>query len=144
MAIVGGVNLLITHQMFVYFSKLGAMSKDGRCKTFDDSANGYVRGEGCGVVILKKLEDAQKDKDNILAVIRSSCVNHDGASSSFTAPNGIAQKEAILSALEKAQLEPEQINYIEAHGTGTALGDPIELQAIGEADRAVIAKTIHW
>ncbi len=131
-ALVGGVNSLLTPNLFVYFSGLGAISPDGRSKTFDASANGYGRGEGCGVLILKRLSDALVDEDRILAVIRGSSVNHDGLSSSFTAPNGIAQQEVIRQALRNAGVSPEQVQYIETHGTGTSLGDPIEVRALGE------------
>ncbi|MCP4397919.1 MAG: acyltransferase domain-containing protein, partial [bacterium] len=131
-ALVGGVNALLTPNLFVYFSRLGAISPDGRCKTFDASANGYGRGEGCGVLVLKRLSDARADGDRVLALVRGSSVNHDGLSSSFTAPNGIAQQEVIRQALHNAGLSPEQVQYIETHGTGTALGDPIEVRALGE------------
>ncbi|MBF0398292.1 MAG: SDR family NAD(P)-dependent oxidoreductase, partial [Desulfobacterales bacterium] len=129
-AVAGGVNLLLNPHLFVYFSRIGAISPDGKCKTFDAMADGYSRGEGCGVVILKRLSDAKKDRDKILAIIRGTAVNHDGASSSFTAPNGTAQQKVIYKALNEASLNPEQINFIEAHGTGTALGDPIEVNAL--------------
>jgi acyl transferase domain-containing protein/short-subunit dehydrogenase/acyl carrier protein len=131
-ALVAGVNLLLTPHLFYYFTKLGALSPDGICKTFDASANGYARGEGCGAVILKRLSDALSDGDNILAVIRGTAVNHDGASSSFTAPNGIAQQQVIRDALNNANVLPQEISYVEAHGTGTSLGDPIEVNATGE------------
>jgi len=131
-ALVAGVNLLLTPHLFLYFSNLGALSPDGLCKTFDASANGYARGEGCGAVILKKLSDALSDGDNILAVIKGTSVNHDGASSSFTAPNGIAQQQVIRDALNNANILPHEISYVEAHGTGTSLGDPIEINALGE------------
>jgi acyl transferase domain-containing protein/short-subunit dehydrogenase/acyl carrier protein len=131
-ALVAGVNLLLTPHLFVYFSKLGALSPDGICKTFDASADGYARGEGCGAVILKRLSHAISDKDNILAVIKGTAVNHDGASSSFTAPNGLAQQQVIRDALNNANILPHEISYVEAHGTGTALGDPIEVNALGE------------
>ena len=131
-ALVAGVNLLLTPQLFVYFNKLGALSPDGVCKSFDASADGYARGEGCGVVILKKLSKALIDGDNILAVIKGTAVNHDGASSSFTAPNGIAQQHVIREALNNARVLPHKLSYVETHGTGTALGDPIEVNALGE------------
>ena len=131
-ALVAGVNLLLTPHLFHYFTKLGALSSDGICKTFDASANGYARGEGCGAIILKRLPDALSDGDNILAVIRGTAVNHDGASSSFTAPNGIAQQQVMREALNNANVLPKEISYVEAHGTGTSLGDPIEVNATGE------------
>jgi acyl transferase domain-containing protein/short-subunit dehydrogenase len=131
-ALVAGVNLLLTPHLFVYFTKLGALSPDGMCKTFDASADGYARGEGCGAVVLKKLSHAISDGDNILAVIKGTAVNHDGASSSFTAPNGISQQQVIQDALNNANILPHEVSYVEAHGTGTALGDPIEVNASGE------------
>lgn len=130
--IVGGVNLILAPGIHVCFSRLQAISPDGRCKTFDAGANGYSRAEGCGMVILKRLSDAQRDGDRILATIRSSAVNQDGASNGFTAPNGAAQKRLINQALEKAGLQPTDIQYVETHGTGTPLGDPIEVSAIAD------------
>ena len=103
---------------------------DGRCKTFDATANGYGRGEGCGVVVLKRLSDAQADGDTIWAVIRGSMLNHDGRSSGLTAPNGPAQQSVIQQALQNAGVDPAEVAYVEAHGTGTALGDPIEIGAL--------------
>jgi acyl transferase domain-containing protein/acyl carrier protein len=132
MALVGGANALLTPNLFVYFSKLGAMSPDGRSKTFDASANGYVRGEGCGVVVLKRLSDAQAGRDRIRALIRGTAVNQDGASTSFIAPNGLAQQRVIRRALAHARLTPADVDYIEAHGTGTPVGDPIEVEALNE------------
>ncbi len=131
-SLAAGVNMMITPDMFVYFSKLGAISPDGVSKSFDASANGYGRGEGCGVVVLKRLSDAMSDGDRVLALIRGSGVNHDGTSSSFTAPNGAAQQELMCEVMEDAGIFPDQISYVEAHGTGTPLGDPIEVRAIGE------------
>jgi len=130
MALVAGVNSLLTPHLFVYFSKAGILSPDGRCKTFSASANGYVRGEGCGVLVLKRLQDAESDGDRIIALIRGTALNQDGASSSFSAPNGIAQQEVILRAIDNAGLTPADVSYVEAHGTGTALGDPIEVEAL--------------
>jgi hypothetical protein len=106
------------------------LSPDGRCKTFDASADGYVRGEGCGVIVLKRMSDAIRDGDNILALIRGSAVNQDGRSNGFTAPNGLAQQDVIRQALANAQVAPHQIGYVEAHGTGTPLGDPIEMASL--------------
>src|ERR1051325_7181046 len=106
------------------------LAADGRCKTFDASADGFVRGEGCGVVVLKRLSDAIADGDNVLALIRSSAVNHDGRSSGLTVPSGPAQEKLIKKALRQASLEANQLSYIEAHGTGTSLGDPIEVRAL--------------
>lgn len=129
-ALVGGVNVMLSPMTTVYFCKLKALSPDGRCKAFDASANGYGRGEGCGVLVLKRLEDAVHDRDQIYAVLRGSAINHDGRSNGLTAPNGLAQEQALRFALENARLSSDEIDYVEAHGTGTALGDPIELQAI--------------
>ena len=130
-ALVGGVNAIVSPDTTISFSRAHMLAADGRCKTFDESADGYVRGEGCGVVILKRLSDALRDRDNILAVIRGSAVNHDGRSNGLTAPSGAAQEQVILAALADAGLRPEDVDYIEAHGTGTPLGDPIELGALG-------------
>lgn len=130
LAIVGGVNLLLAPDLSIYFSKAHMLSGDGHCKTFDASADGYVRGEGCGVVILKRLEDAKQAKDRISALVKGSAINQDGASSGLTVPNGLAQKNVIQQALYDAAVEPATISYIEAHGTGTSLGDPIEIQAL--------------
>ena len=130
LAIAGGVNLILVSELTQTFSKAGMMSADGRCKTFDASADGYVRGEGCGVVILKPKEAAIKDGDNILAVIKGSAVNQDGRSNGLTAPNGIAQTRVIAQALANAGIAATDLEYIEAHGTGTSLGDPIEVNAL--------------
>ncbi len=132
MALVAGVNSIIRPNLYIYFSKLGALSPDGKCKTFDASANGYGRGEGCGVLILKRLSDAQRDGNRILALIKGSALNQDGASSSFIAPNGVAQQQVIRKALHNAGISSDQVSYIEAHGTGTMLGDPIEMGALGQ------------
>ncbi|EAU62732.1 type I polyketide synthase [Stigmatella aurantiaca] len=131
MALVGGVNLILAPQGTITTCKARMLAVDGRCKTFDAEADGYGRGEGCGIIVLKRLSDAQKDGDNILAVIRGTATNQDGHSSDLTVPNGLAQQAVIRQALENAGLEPGQVDYVEAHGTGTALGDPIELRAIG-------------
>ena len=132
LALAAGVNLLLAPESSVVLSRAGLLAPDGRCKTFDVAANGYVRAEGCGVVVLKPLERAQADGDGIIAVIRGSAVNHDGRSSGFTAPNGLAQEAVIRGALADAGLAPAAIGMVEAHGTGTALGDPIELDALAE------------
>nr|AIE12090.1 putative cis-AT type polyketide synthase module B4B [uncultured bacterium] len=132
-ALAAGVNTLLTPNFTIYFTKLGALSPDGRCKTFDASANGYVRGEGCGALVLKRLSDAQADGDTILAVIRGTAVNQDGRSQGLTAPNGPSQQAVIRQALARAGLKPADVDYVEAHGTGTPLGDPIEVQALGAA-----------
>jgi acyl transferase domain-containing protein/surfactin synthase thioesterase subunit len=132
LALAGGVQLMISPQPFVLLSRLRALSPDGRCKTFSNRANGYGRGEGCGVLVLKRLSDAVRDKDRILSLIRGTSVNQDGASSGMTAPNGKAQREVILQALQAARSTAAEVDYVEAHGTGTALGDPIELEALAE------------
>ncbi len=131
LALAGGVNLILTPTGSVGRSKLRALSPDGRCKSFDASADGYGQGEGCGLVVLKRLSDAIADRDTIMAVIRGSAVNHDGPSSGLTVPNGPAQQAVIQQALAFGQVKPAQVSYIEAHGTGTALGDPIEMNALG-------------
>nr|VFJ43891.1 MAG: Ketoacyl-synthetase C-terminal extension [Candidatus Kentron sp. FW] len=132
LALAGGVNLNILPETTVFCSRVQALSPDGRCKTFDAGANGFVRGEGCGIVVLKRLSRAVADKDNILAVIRGSAVNHDGPSSGFTVPNQQAQEKLLQWALQDAGVAPDEVSYIEAHGTGTSLGDPIEVGAISE------------
>lgn len=131
-AIVGGVNALLSPDLTINLSNAGMLSPDGACKTFDESANGYVRGEGCGVVVLKPLSEAQKAQDRILAIIKGTGINQDGASGGLTVPNGAAQKSLLQSVLDKSGLRPEDIHYIECHGTGTSLGDPIEVGAIGQ------------
>ncbi|WP_225849149.1 type I polyketide synthase [Streptomyces sp. HPF1205] len=130
MALAGGVNLMLTPYSFVLLSKFRALSPDGRCKTFDAGADGYARGEGAGVVVLKRLSDALEAGDNILAVVRGTAVNHDGRSSGISVPNPAAQQAVIRAALEQAGTDPAEVGYVEAHGTGTALGDPIELRAL--------------
>ncbi|MGB3495630.1 MAG: hybrid fatty acyl-AMP ligase/type I polyketide synthase, partial [Elainellaceae cyanobacterium] len=129
-AIVGGVNLILSPDLTSTFTQAGMMAADGRCKTFDASADGYVRGEGCGVVVLKPLSIAQRDGDSILAVIQGTAVNQDGRSNGLTAPNGPAQQAVIRQAMRRAGVTPSQIGYVDAHGTGTALGDPIELNSL--------------
>lgn len=131
LALAGGVNLLLSPELTIIFSQAQMMAADGRCKTFDAKANGYVRGEGCGIVVLKRLSDALKDSDNILALIRGSAINQDGRSNGLTAPNGPSQEALIRQALANAGVAPAQIGYVEAHGTGTSLGDPIEAEALG-------------
>ena len=130
MALAGGVNLMLSPYGFVLLSKFRALAPDGRCKTFDASADGYARGEGAGVVVLKRLSDAQADGDPILAVVRGTAVNHDGRSSGISVPNPAAQQAVIRAAMEQAAIDPAEIGYVEAHGTGTSLGDPIELRAL--------------
>ena len=128
-AIVGGVNVMISPKTTVMTCKLHALSPQGHSRAFDASADGYLRGEGCGVVTLKRLADAERDGDPILAVIRGSAITHNGLSSGLTAPNPDSQQKAIRQALEMACVAPHEIDYLEAHGTGTELGDPLEMQA---------------
>jgi acyl-CoA synthetase (AMP-forming)/AMP-acid ligase II/3-oxoacyl-(acyl-carrier-protein) synthase/acyl carrier protein len=130
LALVGGVNLMLSPTLSTALAQAGMLSPDGRCKTFDASANGYGRGEGCGVVVLKPLRLALEAGDRILAMIEGSAVNQDGLSNGLTAPNGLAQQRVIQKALQKAGVSPDRIGYVEAHGTGTSLGDPIELSAL--------------
>ena len=132
MALAAGVNVMLSPETTVSFCQGQMLSPDGRCKTFDAKADGYVRSEGCGVVVLKRLSDAKQSGDKILAVIKGSAVNQDGASSGLTVPNGPSQQRVIKAALDQAQLRPEDINFIEAHGTGTSLGDPIEVGALNQ------------
>ena len=132
LALAGGVNLILSSDLTSAFSQAGMMAVDGRCKTFDASADGYVRAEGAGIVLLKRLSDALQDGDRILAVIKGSAVNQDGRSNGLTAPNGRSQQAVIRRALADAGVTPSQISYIEAHGTGTELGDPIEVNALKE------------
>lgn len=146
-ALAGGVNLILTPELTITFSQARMLAPDGRCKTFDANADGYVRGEGCGVVVLKRLSDAMRDGDNILALIRGSAVNQDGRSNGLTAPNGLAQQDVIRYALADAGVTPGQIGYVEAHGTGTPLGDPIEMASLravlgGESNQRVIVGSV--
>ena len=131
-ALAAGVNLILSPENSIATSRWGMLAPDGRCKTFDASADGYVRSEGCGVVVLKRLGDALRDGDPVLAVVRGSAVNQDGPSSGQTVPNGPAQQALMRQALAAARLQPSDIDYVEAHGTGTALGDPIELEALSQ------------
>ena len=131
-ALVGGTNLMLGPGISIACSRWGLLSPEGRCKTFDAGADGYVRGEGCGVVVLKRLTDAVRDGDRVLAVVRGSAVNQDGASSGLTVPNGPAQQALMRQALTSSRLQPSDIDYVEAHGTGTSLGDPIELDALSQ------------
>jgi len=132
MALAGGVNVMAHPEITVALCKLQALSRDGRCKTFDARADGFVRSEGCGLVVLKRLSDALADRDPIVAVIRGSAINNDGKSSGLTAPNVLAQQELIRRALKSAGVEPSEIGLVETHGTGTSLGDPIEFDALKE------------
>jgi acyl transferase domain-containing protein/acyl-CoA synthetase (AMP-forming)/AMP-acid ligase II/acyl carrier protein len=131
LALAGGVNLMLSPYTTIIFSKARMQAPDGRCKTFDAAADGYVRGEGCGMVVLKRLSDALADGDPVLAVLQGSAVNQDGLSNGLTAPSRQAQQAVIQSALAMAGVEPAAIDYVEAHGTGTFLGDPVEVKALG-------------
>ncbi|GAA5507177.1 type I polyketide synthase [Novipirellula caenicola] len=131
-AIAGGVNLILSPETTIAFSKARMLSPDGRCRSFDENANGYVRGEGCGLILLKRAADAIRDGDRILAMIRGSAVNQDGRTSGITAPSGSAQQRVIREAMKAAGVSVDDLTYIEAHGTGTPLGDPIELMALAE------------
>lgn len=132
LAVAGGVNVMASPWVTVSFSKGGFMAADGRCKTFDSRADGYVRSEGVGVVVLKLLSQAEADGDRIYAIIRGSAVNQDGRSNGITAPNSLAQEAVLREAYCQAGISPGQVQYIEAHGTGTKLGDPIEVKALGK------------
>ncbi|MCK8516803.1 SDR family NAD(P)-dependent oxidoreductase [Methylonatrum kenyense] len=132
LALASGVNLILSPRASIAFSRAGMLSPRGRCSTFDAAADGYVRSEGCGVVVLKRLRDALRDGDRVLAVLRGSALNQDGASNGLTAPSLPAQRDLLHAALLDAGLEPRDIDYLEAHGTGTSLGDPVEFQALHE------------
>ncbi|HEV7655224.1 MAG TPA: amino acid adenylation domain-containing protein [Mycobacteriales bacterium] len=132
LALAGGVNLILTPHVTRVFRRAGMLAPDGRCKTFDAAADGYVRAEGCGVVVLKPLAAARRDGDRVLAVVRGSAVNSDGLSNGLTAPNGTAQRQVLRRALADAGVAPAEVGYVEAHGTGTGLGDPIEFRALEE------------
>ncbi len=129
-ALAGGVNMILSPDLSAVLSMAGLLSPDGRCKTFDAAADGYVRAEGCGVAVLKRLSDAIADRDRILALVRGSMINQDGKSTSLTAPNGHAQELVIRDALTRAGVNPGDVAYMEAHGTGTVLGDPLEINAL--------------
>ncbi len=130
LALAGGVNLILKPETTIVFSQARMMSSKGRCFTFDEAADGYVRSEGCGVVLLKRYSDALKDGDPILALIRGSAVNQDGHSNGLTAPSSQAQQAVMREALSESGVSPAEISYFEAHGTGTPLGDPIETESI--------------
>lgn len=131
LALAGGVNLILSPAVTINFTKAGAMAPDGRCKAFDARANGYVRSEGAGLVVLKPLSRALADGDPIYAVIRGSAVNQDGRSNGLMAPNPLAQQAVLREAYRRAAVSPGDVQYVEAHGTGTFLGDPIEAKALG-------------
>jgi acyl transferase domain-containing protein/acyl carrier protein/protein-L-isoaspartate O-methyltransferase len=149
MALAGGVNLILAPETTIILSRAHMMAPDGRCKAFDARADGFVRAEGCGLVVLKRLSDAIADGDHVLAVIRGSAINQDGRSNGLTAPNGPAQEAVVRSALGSARIAPHEVVYVEAHGTGTSLGDPIEMRALGavlgaerSADRPLIVGSL--
>ncbi|MFI0357070.1 SDR family NAD(P)-dependent oxidoreductase [Actinomadura sp. 9N407] len=131
-ALAGGVNVLLSPTITVTFDQAGGTSPDGHCKAFDASADGMVRAEGCGAVVLKRLSDALRDGDRVLAVVRGSGVNSDGRSNGLVAPNSDAQKSLLRDVYSSAGIDPHDVDYVEAHGTGTFLGDPIEAKAVGE------------
>ena len=130
-AIAGGVNLMVLPEGFVLLSRTRALSPDGLCKTFDAAGDGYGRGEGCGAVLLQRLSEAQSSNARILAVVAGSAVNQDGGGGGLTAPNPEAQRDVIRQALTNAGIAPSAVGYLEAHGTGTELGDPIEIRVRG-------------
>jgi acyl transferase domain-containing protein/acyl carrier protein len=140
-AIAGGVHALLMHKPFVSFGKAGMLSWDGRCKPFDESANGYVRGEGVGVIILKPLSSAEEDGDHIYGIIRSTAVNHGGKSNALTVPRITAQKDLLLKAYRDADIDITNVSYIETHGTGTEVGDPKEIEALKQAFAELTPKT---
>ena len=149
LAIVGGVQAILNTRIYELRADAMMLSPDGQCKTFDASANGYVRGEGCGVVVLKRLREAEADGDRIWAVIRGAAVNHGGASTGLTVPNTPALEQVMETALSEAGVRPSEIDYLEAHGTGTAVGDPIEINAVGnvfgpgrQADRPLLIGSV--
>src|SRR5439155_20285 len=136
LALAGGVNMILSPDGMIVASKMRLFSADGRCKVFDARADGMVRAEGCGVMVLKRLSDALADGDRILALIRGTAVNQDGRTNGITAPNAAAQEAVIGAALANAGVAPGAVGYVEAHGTGTVLGDPVELDAL----RAVMGR----
>ncbi len=133
MSLVGGINILVSPERYIPFSKLNMLSPTGRCRTFDQQADGYVRGEGAGVILLKRLDRALDDRDQIYGIIKGSAVNHGGQARTLTSPNAFAQSQVIVEAYHRAGVLPTTINYIETHGTGTPLGDPIEIHSLKRA-----------
>ncbi len=133
-AIVGGVNVILNPEVTLSYNQAGMLSEDGTCRTFDERANGYVRSEGVGVIVLKKLSEAEKAGDHIYGLIKGSSINHGGKANTLTTPNAKAQKELLIKAYQSSGIQnPEEVSYIEAHGTGTPLGDPIEIEGIKSA-----------
>ncbi|HEY8027484.1 MAG TPA: SDR family NAD(P)-dependent oxidoreductase, partial [Burkholderiaceae bacterium] len=139
MAIVGGVNTIVTPDLHISFNKAGMLSEDGRCKTFSSQANGYVRGEGVGMLVLKGLSAAERDGDHIYGLVRGTAENHGGRANSLTAPNPKAQAAVVRAAYEDGAIDPRTVTYIEAHGTGTGLGDPVEINGLKTAFRELYA-----
>ena len=133
LALAGGVHTILSGRLMAFRANAGMLAPDGRCKTFDAAANGYVRGEGCGILVLKRLSEAEADGDRIWGVIRGSALNQDGASTGLAVPNEAAQQQVIVDALRRSAVAPSQVDYVEAHGTGTPVGDPIELRAVAAA-----------
>lgn len=131
-AVAGGVNLVLSPEFTVATSRMGLMAADGRCKPFDERADGIVRSDGCGVIVLKRLSDATRDGDRVLALIQASAVNQDGRTNGMTAPNGLAQEALLRGVLTRAGISADSLGYVEAHGTGTKLGDPIEVAALAK------------
>ncbi len=135
LALAAGVNLILSPEVSINFTKARMLAPDSRCKAFDVAADGYARGEGCGVAVLKRLSDALANRDAILGVVRGSAVNQDGRTLGLTAPSARAQGDVVREALANSSIAPHRVGYVETHGTGTPLGDPIEIQALGEALR---------
>ncbi|HSI47392.1 MAG TPA: SDR family NAD(P)-dependent oxidoreductase, partial [Ideonella sp.] len=141
MAIAGGVNTIVNSELHASFAKAGMLSEDGRCKTFSSEANGYVRGEGVAMLVLKRLSDAERDGDHIHGLLRGSAENHGGRANSLTAPNPTAQAAVVSQAYQRAGIDPRTVSYIEAHGTGTPLGDPVEINGLKAAFKTLYAAT---
>ncbi|MDR2023814.1 MAG: SDR family NAD(P)-dependent oxidoreductase [Hungatella sp.] len=137
LAAAAGINLLLSSSSFQAFGEAGMLNRDGKCKPFDEKANGYTRGEGCGVVILKPLADAVRDHDHIYGIIEGTAMNHGGKANSLTAPNALAQAQLVEQAYESAGIDPSSVSYIETHGTGTKLGDPVEINGLKKAFEAL-------
>jgi acyl transferase domain-containing protein len=135
MALVAGINIILTPTTFISFSKTGMLSPTGQCRTFDASADGYVRGEGGGVILIKSLKKAIEDGDHIYGVIKGSAINHGGRSQTLTSPNAFAQSQVIQDAYKRAGIAPDKVSYIEAHGTATPKGDPLEITGLKRAWR---------
>lgn len=137
MALVGGINIILTPTTFISFAKTGMLSPNGRCRTFDASADGYVRGEGGGVILLKPLSKAIEDGDQIYGIIKGSAINHGGRAQTLTSPNAFAQSQVIQDAYLKAGISPDRVSYVEAHGTATPKGDPLEITGLKRAWRSL-------